>query len=219
MVSGGAATDALILTELLSNQEYGSGEDFWELTNTGLVPVNLGDWSWDDDSRAAGTVAIPAGTYISSGESVIFTSMDAAGFRAWWGLPETVQVISDANAPGFGKNDGVALFDADSNELFFFTYAAAGFTLSGGGASLGGHAGGSAGGNAELAIARYRSGLRHGGAALHLRHDPLRPERERLRHTRQQRPHRWAVRASISSLKSLRRLSPKARLVPPLPAR
>ncbi|MDP0495892.1 MAG: lamin tail domain-containing protein [Verrucomicrobiota bacterium JB024] len=149
VVSGSSAGDHLILTELLSNQVYGSGEDFWELTNIGLLPINLGDWSWDDDSRAAGTVAIPADTYIACGESVIFTAMDAAGFRAWWGLPETVQVISDANAPGFGKNDGVALFDADSNEVFFFTYAAAGFTLSDGGASLGGHAGASAGGTLD----------------------------------------------------------------------
>ena len=42
---------------------------------------------------------------------------------------------------------GVALFDADSNEVFFFTYGGAGFTLSDGSDSLGGHAGESAGGS------------------------------------------------------------------------
>ena len=101
-----ASAQELLLTELLSKENSSGAEDFWELTNVGTQDVDLTGWSWDDDSRAPGTVAIPAGTTVEPGESVIFTAMDAAAFRNWWNLPETVQVISDASAPGFGKNDG-----------------------------------------------------------------------------------------------------------------
>ncbi|WPJ97916.1 lamin tail domain-containing protein [Coraliomargarita algicola] len=149
IVSEQTFADVLILTELLSNQEYASGEDFWELTNVGLLPIDLGAWSWDDNSETAGVVPIPAGTFIQSGESIIFTAADASVFRNWWGIAESVQILSDASAPGFGKNDGVALFDDADNQIFFFSYEAGGFTLSDGSGSAGEHAGPSAGGTLD----------------------------------------------------------------------
>ncbi|MFZ9936724.1 MAG: choice-of-anchor I family protein [Luteolibacter sp.] len=137
----------LLVTELLSNQASGGTNDFWELTNIGDQAVDLSGWSWDDDSFTPGTVTIPASTTIAAGESVILTAMDASAFRTWWGLAPTVQVLSDINAPGFGQNDTVALFDASNNEITRFSYAAEGFTKSDGGPSNGGHAGFSAGGS------------------------------------------------------------------------
>ncbi|WP_309386003.1 lamin tail domain-containing protein [Cerasicoccus frondis] len=145
-VDNATFADRLLVTELMSNQEFGVGEDFWELTNIGLLPIDLGGWSWDDNSREAGVVPIPTDTFIQSGESIIFTAADAAVFRTWWGIEDSVQVIGDSNAPGLGGGDGVALFDADDAEIFFFTYDEGGFTLVNGSPSLGGHAGPSSGG-------------------------------------------------------------------------
>lgn len=139
----------LVITELLSNQDSDGTEDYWELTNVGSTTVSLENWSWDDDSQLAGTVAIPSGVSIAAGESAIFTSMEAEAFRSWWGLDGAVQVISDADAPGFGKGDAVFLFDSFSNLVATFSYAAGGFTKSDGSDAQGEHAGPSAGGSAD----------------------------------------------------------------------
>lgn len=55
-------------------------------------------------------------------------------------------------APGLGVNDGIALYDSTGVEVFYFSYAAGGFTRSNGLPSLGGHAGSSAGGLANEAL-------------------------------------------------------------------
>ncbi|MFD2256008.1 lamin tail domain-containing protein [Luteolibacter algae] len=142
------ALDAqLILTEIQSD----GLSDFWELTNTGTTTINLGGYAWDDDSRqAASGVTIPANTMIAPGESIVFTGENSATFRTQWGIANTVQIVE--GGPGFGKNDGVAFFDAGGSELFFFTYAAGGFTKTDGNASTGDHAGISAGGASGQAI-------------------------------------------------------------------
>lgn len=147
VVDASTASDNLLLTELLSNQEYDTGEDFWELTNVGFLPIDLTDWSWDDENPVAGANAIPSATVIAPGESIVFTAMDAAAFRAWWGIAASVQVITTPSAPGLGQNDTIALFDSEDQPVFAFTYAAAGFTRSDGSGAAGGHAGISAGGS------------------------------------------------------------------------
>ncbi|MFC7336873.1 lamin tail domain-containing protein [Haloferula chungangensis] len=131
----------LLLTEIQSN----GLDDFWELTNTGDSSLDLSNYKWDDDSRTpASGVTIASGTMIASGESIVFTAADPAVFRSQWGIPASVQIIQ--GGPGLGSGDGIALFDAEDNEIFFFTYAADGFTRADGSASTGGHAGLSAGG-------------------------------------------------------------------------
>lgn len=143
----------LLLTEIQSNQSAGSpagAEDYWELTNIGSTAKDISGHTWHDSGRsyaAAAAWALPASTTIAPGESVIFTEMDPAAFRAWWGLPPTVQVFQSVGAPGLGQNDGISFFDDAGNELFFFSYAAAGFTREDGSPSIGGHAGPSAGGS------------------------------------------------------------------------
>jgi uncharacterized protein YjiK len=148
-----AAFSAPLHAQLLLTEIQSDGlSDFWELTNVGPSAVDLSNYKWDDDSRNPADPAaftIPGGTMINSGESIIFTATAAGTFRTQWGLAGSVQVI--VGGPGFGGNDGVALFNASNTELFFFSYALNGFTRSNGSGSAGGHAGISAGGAARQA--------------------------------------------------------------------
>ncbi|MEN3940064.1 choice-of-anchor I family protein [Prosthecobacter sp. SYSU 5D2] len=142
----------LMLTEIQSNQSGSApsaSNDYWELTNFGESAVSLANFTWHDSGRSSGIAQawkLAPGSSIAPGESVIFTSVSPAAFRAWWGLEDTVQVFQAPSAPGFGQNDGVSLFESGGNEVFFFSYAAAGFTKADGTPSTGGHAGPSAGG-------------------------------------------------------------------------
>ncbi|WP_170266512.1 Ig-like domain-containing protein [Brevifollis gellanilyticus] len=148
----------LLLTELHSNPSAtapaGAG-DYWELTNFSANTISLDGYTWHDSGRsraAALAWALPAGTSIAAGESIVFTGADPAVFRAWWGLPGTARVIQSPGSPGLGQNDGVALYDGAGAEVFYFSYASGGFTRSNGLPSLGGHAGTSAGGLATQAL-------------------------------------------------------------------
>jgi len=146
---------SFLLTEIQSQQSAGkpsNAEDYWELTNISGSTKDISGYSWHDGGRSASAAAaykLPPGTTIAAGESVIFTVMPAADFRTWWGLDSSQKVFTSPGAPGLGQNDGISFFDAGQNELFFFSYAAAGFDRENGTDSLGGHAGPSAGGSAD----------------------------------------------------------------------
>ncbi|HEY1170309.1 MAG TPA: lamin tail domain-containing protein [Verrucomicrobiae bacterium] len=148
-----AADVNLLVTEIQSNQSANKpagSQDYWELYNYGATSVNLSGYRWHDSGKSFNDAAvIPDGTIIAPGESIVFTSATPSVFRAWWNLPATVQVIQSVGAPGLGGNDGITLFDSGGNQLFFFSYAAAGFTKEDGNPSTGGHAGPSAGGSAD----------------------------------------------------------------------
>ena len=145
----------LLLTEIQSNQSgtaSAGASDYWELTNFGATAIDLAGYSWHDSGRdatiAANVSLLPSGSSIAPGESVIFTEASPADFRAWWGLGASVKVFqADAAQSGLGRNDGVSFFGPSGNEIFFFSYAAAGFLVEDGGGSLGDHAGFSAGGS------------------------------------------------------------------------
>ncbi len=140
----------LVITEINSN---GGPSDFWELTNFGESAVDVGGYKWDDDSQNPNdpsAVTIPAGTSIAAGESILFVVGDAAGFRAAWDLDASVQIVT--GGPGLGSNDAVFLFNTLNQPVTSLNYAAGGFTRSNGQASLGGHAGASAGGTATQSL-------------------------------------------------------------------
>lgn len=152
---GDVADKSFLLTEIQSNQSTGKptgADDYWELTNIGNSTKDISGYTWHDSGRSAAAGAaykLPVGSSIAAGESVIFTAMAPAAFRAWWGISDTVQVFQCVGAPGLGQADGISFFDSTGNEIFFFSYAAAGFTREDGSASTGGHAGSSAGGTAD----------------------------------------------------------------------
>ncbi|MES2596278.1 MAG: lamin tail domain-containing protein [Verrucomicrobiota bacterium] len=149
---GDVAQNNLMLTEVLSQQAATGVSDFWELTNISGSAVSLVGYSWHDMGRsaaAASTYALPLGSSIAPGESVIFTTITPAAFRAWWGIANSVQVFQTVGAPGLGQDDGVSFFDEGGNEIFFFSYAAAGFIKADGNPSTGTHSGPSAGAPTE----------------------------------------------------------------------
>lgn len=149
-----AVADDLVITEIQSSQAAGSVNDYWELTNVGHSPIDLSNWKWNDSARVStgAAVTIPPGTTIAAGESIIFTAITPSAFRTWWGLSNSVQVITTAAAPGLGQNDGVSLFTDAGAEVCFLSYAANGFTRSNGSGAAGGHAGASGGGSATAAL-------------------------------------------------------------------
>lgn len=149
---GDVVEASFLLTEVLSQQAATGVNDFWELTNISSSTKDISGYSWHDSGRSAAAAAaykLPPGSSIAAGESVIFTTITPAAFRAWWGIPNTVQVFQTTGAPGLGQNDGVSFFDSGGNEVFYFSYAAAGFTKADGNPSTGTHAGPSAGASTE----------------------------------------------------------------------
>src|ERR1700748_3007741 len=78
------ARAGMLVTEFMYN---GNDGEFVEFTNTGPAAVDMTGWSFDDDSRTAGSFTLsPFGT-VAAGESVVLTdNATAAGFRTAWGL-------------------------------------------------------------------------------------------------------------------------------------
>lgn len=62
-----AATPGLTITEWMYSPAGSSGE-FVEITNLGDSPVDLAGWSFDDDSRTAGTVALDGLGTLAAGD-------------------------------------------------------------------------------------------------------------------------------------------------------
>jgi hypothetical protein len=113
--AGGAQAQVQI-TEWLYNTS-----EFIEFTNLGSTAVSFVGWSFDDDSRVAGTVSLSDFGLVNPGESVILTEDDAADFRAAWGLAASVKVIG-GNATNLSREDEINLFDADGQLVDRLTY-------------------------------------------------------------------------------------------------
>ncbi len=155
LMAGGAATAAqgqLLITEIQSNQNVGSTEDWFEVTNFGASVVDLTDYYYNDDDGLKDTPLNGAFQFtnlisINPGESIVFVeNMSAAAFRGWWGIDDSVQVHTfSGSGLGLGQNDAVTFFDANGDLVASLDYSAGGFTRSDGTLSTGGHAGPSAG--------------------------------------------------------------------------
>lgn len=102
-----AANATVVITEWM----YSGGDAEWvEFTNVGAVPVDMTGWSYDDDSRVAGTVDLSAFGTVQPGESVILAENDEATFRAAWSLAPTVKVIG-SNTTNLSRNDEINLYN------------------------------------------------------------------------------------------------------------
>lgn len=98
-----------------------NGSEFIEFTNLGSTSVDFTGWSFDDDSRTAGTVSLSAFGLVAAGESVILAEALAADFRLTWGLGAGVNVIG-GNTTNLGRNDEINLFDASGALVDRLTY-------------------------------------------------------------------------------------------------
>ncbi|MEN0085851.1 MAG: lamin tail domain-containing protein, partial [Leifsonia sp.] len=87
-----------------------TGGEFIEFTNLGTTPISLTGWSFDDDSRTPGTVALDSLGTLAPGESAIVTESTAAAFRTEWSLGAGVKVLG-GNTATLGRADEINLFD------------------------------------------------------------------------------------------------------------
>lgn len=107
--SADEAAPAVRITEWMYNPVLSSGE-YVEITNLGTAPVSLAGWSFDDDSRAPGTVPLDALGSLAVGEFAIITESPDGTFRSQWGLSGSVKILA-ANTTNLGRADEINLFD------------------------------------------------------------------------------------------------------------
>ncbi len=98
-----------------------SGDEFIEFSNVGDDSIDLTGWSYDDDSRLAGTVSLSAFGIVNAGEIVILSESAATAFRTAWGLAASVDVIG-GNLTNIGRADELNLFDATNTLVDRLTY-------------------------------------------------------------------------------------------------
>ena len=118
--------DADLLITEIRTKAASNPEDFFEITNLGVAPVDITDWKFDDESADIADAAPLVGiTSIAPGESVVFFQLDEsdpldpaydpagelAFFRNLWGGLAGVQV-GYHGGPGLGKGDAINIFDA-----------------------------------------------------------------------------------------------------------
>lgn len=84
----------LRITEVMSKSLHPADLDWFEIYNFGSVTVNLMGFSWDDNSRVAGSAGFN-GKLLPPGDTYIVTAYapgSEANYRAEWGLAATVSV-------------------------------------------------------------------------------------------------------------------------------
>lgn len=113
-----SAQGTVHITEYMYSGAVG---EFIEFTNTGAVPVDMTGWSFDDDHRIPGGVALSAFGLIQPGESVILTEATAAAFRTEWSLDAAVKVIG-GSTHNLGRADEINLYDAGGQLVDRLTY-------------------------------------------------------------------------------------------------
>lgn len=107
-----AASAQIRITEWMYT---GTGGEFVELTNVGLLPIDMTGWSYDDIDAVPGAFDLSGFGIVNPGESVIIAEDPAATFITDWSLPGGVDVLGD-NTHNLSRGDEINIFDA-SNAL------------------------------------------------------------------------------------------------------
>ena len=133
--TAGAVTPSVIISEVAP---WGSGNspyaaDWFELTNTGGVAVNITGWKMDDNSNSfANAVALTGVTNIQPGQSVIFiegTAPTASSFTSTWfgNNPPSGLAIGTYTGSGVGlgtTGDAVNVYDSTGTLVANVTFGA-----------------------------------------------------------------------------------------------
>lgn len=114
------ASAASASTVAISEWMY-NGDEFIEFTNLTNSTVDFTGWSYDDDSRTAGTISLTDFGVVASGESVILAESDASTFRSNWNLSAAIKIIG-GNSANLGRNDEINLYNASSALVDRLTY-------------------------------------------------------------------------------------------------
>jgi Lamin Tail Domain len=98
----------IVITEWMYNPTS-SGAEFVEITNIGGQSVDMTPYSFDDDSRAAGSVSLASLGTLAAGESALIVEGTAAAFRTEWGLGSSVKIVA-GNTNNLGRDDEINIF-------------------------------------------------------------------------------------------------------------
>lgn len=103
--SAAVASADVKITEWMYN-----GSEFVELTNVGNSTVDFSTYSFDDNTRTAGSQSLAGFGMVSPYESVILSEQSADAFRTQWNLPASVKVIG-GNTNNLGRGDEINIYD------------------------------------------------------------------------------------------------------------
>ncbi len=147
----GAVQAEIRITEVMNASAHPGGTsngDWFELSNTGLLAVDITGWSWDDSTATAGSSGFGSITSISAGQSVIFvqeTAGEEAGWLTDWGLSGVGVANLGASLPTFqdfsSAGDSLFIYDSGNSLVASAVFGAetSGFSFEwdGAGVSLG----------------------------------------------------------------------------------
>ena len=138
--TGGGSTVKLSISEIMSGSNSTAyNADWFEIHNYGDSAVDLGGFSWDDESEIPGTSTFPMVT-VQPGQAIVVLDDVAANkdaFLAEWKLyAGSVTIVSNdeltGSFPSLSQNgDAVYLYDANGAEMAsgVYTAATAGFSV------------------------------------------------------------------------------------------
>ncbi|MCW3083339.1 MAG: alkaline phosphatase [Bacteroidetes bacterium] len=109
------------ITEYMYNGSGSGAGEFVEFTNVGTTPVNMAGWSFDDNSRTAGSQSLSGFGTVQPGESVVFTDVTASAFRSNWALCSGIKVIG-GNSNNLGREDEINLYNSSNTLIDRLTY-------------------------------------------------------------------------------------------------
>lgn len=111
----------LIMTIRITEYSYAAANgEFFELTNTGTTPIDLTGWSFDDNTRTAGSFSLTGLGILNAGVSTIVAEAAEATFRTAWNIP-TVKVLGGSNQP-LGRADEINIYDPSGALVDRLTY-------------------------------------------------------------------------------------------------
>jgi hypothetical protein len=111
-VTVSAQPGVMKITEYMYNGGGAGGVgEYVEFTNVGTTPVDMSGWSFDDNSRTAGSQNLSAFGVVQPGESVILTELNAGTFRTNWNLCNGVKIIG-GSTNNLGREDEINLYNA-----------------------------------------------------------------------------------------------------------
>ncbi len=87
-----------------------NGSEYVEFTNIGGPAVDMTGWSFDDNSRTAGSFSLSSFGLVQPGQSVVLSEEAAAAFRTRWNLSASVSVIG-LNDNNLGRSDEINLYN------------------------------------------------------------------------------------------------------------
>ena len=121
VIGGSQARAALVISEWMYNPLGATNAEYVEITNRGPGTVNMSGWSFDDSSRAPGSLSLSGLGTLAVGQSAIITEAAEAAFRTEWSLPAAAKVLG-GSTQNLGRADEINIYDAANALVDRLTY-------------------------------------------------------------------------------------------------